>query len=356
MTNNIFANPFVAGGKIENPSYFVGRKDELNNIISLMTGAQSTSINVVGEKRLGKSSLLYNFFLTWEQRVQDNSRYTVIFLSLQSNQCQREKNFYQEIAQELLNRPTIKAKQSICSLLQTIPFERSEFSQGMKKFKEEGILPVLCLDDFEELFERTSEFNNDFYDNLRSLMDNNFLMLVLATKKSLDFYSKKHKLTSSFFNLGHILKLKEFKDDEVKDLLCSPANKINNHPAILSIDEQQLARQLAGNHPFLLQIACRLCYEARQQGQNKNWVKKQFAQELKRLPKNKRRCFGQGRFIWDIFSAIGNFGLWLVEFWNSAKAAVLGFVFLLSLILILFGFLNPDKAKELLGYLLNLTK
>lgn len=65
------ACPFIAGSMITNPRLFVGRKDELHSITTLMTGAQPTSINLIGQRRIGKSSLLYHFFQTWEQRVQD---------------------------------------------------------------------------------------------------------------------------------------------------------------------------------------------------------------------------------------------------------------------------------------------
>lgn len=351
MTFNNFPNPFVAAGKVEDPRFFVGRKEEIKSIVSRMDGAQPTSINVVGEKRIGKSSLLYNFFLTWESRVQDKSRYAVIFLSLQSDVCRQEKDFYQEIAGELLKRSTIRAKLSICNLLQRNSIDRSQFSEIAKKCKEEGILPVLCLDDFEELFERTGEFNNDFYDNLRSLMDNNCLMLVLATKKPLDFYSKKHRLTSSFFNLGHILKLEELKDDETKDLVRLPATTVNAATPALGIHEQQLVRQLAGNHPFLLQIAGRLCCEAGQLGKDDKWIKKEFLKESKRLPGNKSNLFHLINWILRIFSAIGNFAFFLVELWNEFKAFLLGIVVLIILGLIVLGVFNQEKAYEFLKQL-----
>ncbi|GAB1544714.1 hypothetical protein NUACC21_73900 [Scytonema sp. NUACC21] len=353
---NSATNPFVAAGMIQDRKLFVGRKEYINAIVSRMTGVQPTSINVVGEKRIGKSSLLYHFFLTWEQRVQNASLYVVIYLSLQSVHCQQEKDFYEAVAQELLNRPTVQTKQTVCNLLQTRPIERKVFSQAIKECKCQGILPVLCLDDFKELFERKTEFNDDFYDNLRSLMDNSDLMLVIATISGLDFYAKQHQLTSSFFNLGHLLRLGELTEDEAVELVRLPASTVNGAHAALSMDEQGLTRELGGNHPFLLQIAGSLVWEARQQGKDKNWVKTRFAQESKRLPGNKRRWWRRGRLIGDIFSSIGAFSLWLAEVWNNAKTLVLGIVILVTIILAIFRVLNPDKVKELLGYLLNLTK
>lgn len=284
ISSQTISNPFVAAGMIQETWLFVGRSLELQALVSRMTGAQPTSVNIVGAKRIGKSSLLYHFYLTWEQRVVDPSRYTVIYLSLQSVQCQCENNFYQTIAQELLSRPSIKAKQYICDILTKETIDRMLFTQIMKECKKQSILPVICLDDFKHLFYHKNEFDDGFYDNLRSLMDNNTLMLVIATHKELDFYGKQHGLTSSFFNLGHIIRLQEFLEEEVKDLLSLPTQIRANSSSALGISDQELVRELGGNHPFLLQLAGNLVCEARRYKYNKIWVRKQFEFQRNRLP------------------------------------------------------------------------
>jgi len=350
------SNPFVAAGMIEDPKLFVGRKDELRAIASRMSGVQPTSINLVGEKRIGKSSLLYHFFQTWEQRVSDPNRYVVIYLSLQNVQCHREENFYQAIARQLLHFPRVATNPALSDSLRVTPLERLAFSEAMAQWKTQKVLPVLCLDDFKMLFDNKSEFNDDFYNNLRSLMDNNMLMLVIVSQKELDFYSKKHQLTSSFFNLGHVLKLGELKEEEAKDLARLPASTVNNASAVLSVDEQRLTRQLGGYHPFLLQIAGGLVCEARQQGHDENWIRTRFEEEKRRLPKSRNASLNLSalwRWLHKIFSSIGAFGLWLAESWNNAKTVVLGIV---MVVLVLYCLQNPDKVKEFLAYLLNLTK
>ncbi|WP_044500131.1 hypothetical protein [Nostoc sp. PCC 7107] len=127
------ANPFVAAGMIEDSRLFVGRKDELHAIASRMSGPQPTSINIVGEKRIGKSSLLYHFFLTWEQRVQNSSRYVVIYLSLQSVHCQREENFYLAAAQELLNFSSVATNPALSDPLRIRPLDRAAFSDAIRE-------------------------------------------------------------------------------------------------------------------------------------------------------------------------------------------------------------------------------
>ncbi len=90
--------PFVAGAMIRDPRLFVGRKAELRNIAARMQGAQPTSINVVGERRTGKSSLLYYLFLTGEQRVRDPARYVLAYVSLQDARTRTESAFFRTIA------------------------------------------------------------------------------------------------------------------------------------------------------------------------------------------------------------------------------------------------------------------
>jgi hypothetical protein len=83
---------------------------------------------------------------------------------------------------------------------------RQAFSDAIKQWKQQEVLPVLCLDDFESLLKRTEEFDNGFYNNLRSLMNDKALKLVVASRKELSVYGSEYRFVSQFFNLGHVLK------------------------------------------------------------------------------------------------------------------------------------------------------
>lgn len=344
------ANPFVAAGMIEDPRLFVGRKDELHAIASRMQGVQPTSINIVGDKRIGKSSLLYHFFLTWEQRVQNPSRYVVIYLSLQNVHCQREENFYQAIADELLSFSRVATNQALSDPWRVRPLDRRAFSDAMREWKRQGILPILCLDDFKTLFDNKSEFNNDFYNNLRSLMNNNTLMLVIASQRNLDFYSKKHQLTSSFFNLGHVINLGELKEDEVKDLVRLPASTVSGIAPALSLDEQRLSQQLGGSHPFLLQIAGGLVCEARQQGHDENWVKTRFASESRRLQKSRLGSRGWWRwvrwFVWNLPVRLGRAVQFIGRTVDDVSSWIIGMAIVVMFVLVLVGVLHWNQVWD----------
>jgi len=285
MTSSLPSSPFVAGSKIADPRFFVGRKEELNAITSGMTGLHPVSINVVGRRRIGKSSLLYHFFQTYEQRVPEPTRYVVIYLSLQDARCQREDGLYQAVARQLWHNLTVQRNAALIEPLRVKPFNRLAFCAAMGQYKRQGVLPVLCLDEFGPLFRHPEEFDNGFFDNLRSLMESHVLMLVVASHRRLDFYQRRHKLTSAFFNLWQVMTLNELTEAEAKALVCLPASTIAGETAVLSKQEQHLARQWGGRHPYLLQLAASLLYEARQLGRDASWAKVEFEKEARAVSK-----------------------------------------------------------------------
>src|SRR5437588_7597080 len=177
--------PFVAGPMITDARLFLGRKYELRRITNLMTGVQPTSVNVFGERRIGKSSLLYHFFQT-RKDTPDANQYVVVYLSLQNINCQSRSSFYQAVAQELLSHPSVQRRNDLSSTLSVDLLDHAGFVNTLKQWKQNKVLPVLCLDEFETLLKYPDEFDDSFYDHLRSLMDSNALMLVVASHKSLD--------------------------------------------------------------------------------------------------------------------------------------------------------------------------
>lgn len=285
MTPSLPSSPFVVGSKITDPQLFVGRKEELQTITLRMTGVQPVSINVVGRRRIGKSSLLYHFFQTYEIRVSEPKRYVVIYLSLQDARCQSEDGLYQAIARQLWHHLTVQRNPALIEPLRVKPFNRLAFGAAMGQYKRLGVLPVLCLDEFGPLFRHPQEFDNGFFDNLRSLMESRVLMLVVASHRKLDFYQRRHGLTSAFFKLWQVLTLSELTEAEAEQLICLPASTIPSATPALSIQEQSLMRQWGGRHPYLLQLAGGLLYQARQSGRDVSWAKAEFQKEARLVPK-----------------------------------------------------------------------
>jgi hypothetical protein len=327
MTLSLPSCPFMAGSKITDPRFFVGRKEELQTITSRMTAAQPVSINVVGRRRIGKSSLLYHFFQTYEQRVAEPTRYAVIYLSLQDARCQREDGLYQAIAWQLWHNSNVQTNPALSEPLKVKPFNRLAFCAAMGQYKRLGVLPVLCLDEFGPLFRHPEEFDNGFFDNLRSLMESSVLMLVVASHRKLEFYQRRHKLTSAFFKLWQVLPLGELTEAEAQALVCLPTSTIKGATPALSGQEQHFVRQLGGRHPYLLQLAASLLYEARESGRNVSWVKAEFQKEARRVPTS----------MWKFPKRQG-----------CLVKSLSGVIILTLVVLIVIGVLNPTQLWELL--------
>ncbi len=274
MNNRIRpANPFVASSRLEDLQLFVGREEELGAIAERISDLKFTIVNIVGARRIGKSSLLYHFYQTWEQRVKEPQRYVVIYLSLQEADCQTEIGFYQAVAIELLNRVPSSRLQAALSVR---PFNRQAFSEAMTKCKEQNVLPILCLDGFEGWLRYPQQFNDGFYDNLRSLMDSSALKLIISSCEGLGYYAHQHWFTSSFFNVGHTIPLGKLTKEEAIKLVALP--NVNSTLAALSPNEQDYALLWGNNYPYLLQLAGWYLWEAHQQNRSLNWAKQQFAQ------------------------------------------------------------------------------
>lgn len=330
-SGNLPDNPFVAGPMITDPRLFVGRKTELNRLFHMMQ--QPVSANVIGERRIGKSSLLYHVYQTWESRVQQPNRYCVVYLNLQNAQCDQETLFYGTVMQALQQQ--LPGNRTVANLPATM--DRQGFSQAIQQCCQAGIRPVLCLDKFEELFEHTQQFNDGFFDNLRALMNDNQVMLILASRKSLDVYKKRHRLTSDFFNVGQTVPLGDLKPDEVTDLLRLPAS-----PPLGAL-EQDKAREWGGQHPCRLQLAANFLWQAGKHGYGEPWARQQFLLEEQRLPRQ--------RVSTNPIRAVKNLGKlaqWIGDTLDDVGNLLAGVVILIVVFLGITGIFHWSQVQDLL--------
>jgi AAA+ ATPase superfamily predicted ATPase len=295
---------------------FVGRKDELRFIESQMTAPQPTSVNIVGPHKIGKSSLLWRFYQKCRNHRQyASSRYAVIYLSFQDGECQTENTFYQAVAQKLSKVPVIQAKRSLVTAFSAANWERSTFSQAIGLCEAEKILPVLCIDKFEALFQDSNreKFDEGFYDNLHSLINNSALMLVLASLETLDSYRTKYTLTSSFFNVGSECLLERFSEAEAQQVVQLPKGTIPGAIPALTEINQRLALEWGERHPVLLQLAGKYLWEAQQSRKNVNWAKQNFQNQARVVlqwstpPKRPQKFWHWLRWlVWDMPIGVGN--------------------------------------------------
>lgn len=262
-------NPFFFAGKITNSEQFIGREKELKKIFGYLdtthTG-QIQHVSVVGQRRIGKSSLLYHISQIYSTQLSGHENYRFVYLDLDNPHCHTLYGLLHHILEKLdLPAPAQPTLERFYDLIE-------------QEHEKKKIWSVFLMDEFEHLSERASEFPDGFYESLRSLGNNNIVGLVTASQYKLQDLASQGKLTSPFFNIFHQIDLKEFTDAETKTLL--ERGRQSDRP-FTEYECQQIIK-LARNHPACLQLAAKSVYEAKEDNKPVNWG--DIKQELRKQP------------------------------------------------------------------------
>lgn len=291
-------NPFVYGGRIEDPHHFVGRKAELQYIFDRLEAVvhtgQPQSISVVGPRRIGKSSLLYHLTQVYHQRLSQPEVYLCAYLNLQSAACQTLSGLLGTALQRLLeqvqkvHKERDKVAQRLHKRLQAIQRGHAvtlvEFEETIKdigRLPGSRRWPVLCLDELECLIDEPTEFPLDVYQSWRSLISANQIIFIVASMTSLVELAQLGGLTSPFFNAFDrtLLPLGELTPAEAERLL--ERGRTCDRP--FHDDECRRILRLAGHRPWRLQVVGSLVYEAKAGGRAVDWkvVRQRYDQQVR---------------------------------------------------------------------------
>ncbi len=219
------ANPFFYGGRV-NPEQFVGRRAELQRIfagLEVTHTGQMQSFSVVGPRRIGKSSLL--FFVTHRHKtyLKNSAKYRFAHVNLQEPSCKTLEGLLRKILKEL-GAP--KHKNAVLTL--------EKFQDAVNALKDDGYLPVILLDEFEELMHHSIASTADLYDSWRSLMNNSTASFITASKTPLNELAQQDNYTSPFFNIFTYVPLGELTDNEARTHVM-----FRRHETALSCRESQ---------------------------------------------------------------------------------------------------------------------
>ncbi|MFZ5918126.1 MAG: AAA family ATPase [Chloroflexota bacterium] len=238
-------NPYRYGPLVTDPDMFFGRKEELDNLYARLRLMQSTSI--VGLRRIGKSSLLYRLAHTLRDTLGAN--YVPLYFDLQDARCRTVTEFVQLVAQKLNEEMGgILAIDEVTDM--------SSFTEVVERLSK-SIHLVLCLDEFEEIMECRGSFGNDFLEALRSLGNQTKLAMVTASRRSLPDLIQAAGWGSPFDNIFSQIDLGLLETYAAQALRRTPFARTG---IALSPEDKVLVEQLAGRHPFFLQMACHHLY------------------------------------------------------------------------------------------------
>jgi hypothetical protein len=335
-------NPFFYGGKITQPENFVGRGAELRQIFASFENAEAQHTSIVGERRIGKSSLLYHVTQVYRQSVAHPERYRFIYVDLDDPHNRTLPGLLHSLLQALnLPHPPQPTLEKFQELL---------VANGQKS----GLRPVICLDEFEHLTRRKAEFPDAVYEAWRSLGNNGHAAFITASQTPLAELARQGNLTSPFHNIFTTLNLGEFTPQEADSLLA------RNTERPFTPQERKRLLQLAGRKPGCLQFAARELYAAKAGGKVEwerieDGFKGQFPAPVSQAPAKP----GMARLRTDLEKVLRfvlfspkYIGRALLDLFGRHQAAdssawILGILIFIALIALLLGLFPANPGIEL---------
>ena len=248
-------NPFTYGNPITDPSRFFGRRRELGLIFGRLRNPEFESSSIVGERRLGKTSLLY--FASHPEVIRrfglDPEVYLFVYLDLgivgpDSTPTRLYKRMLSRIASRVED-PNLS--EQIAAISQQDPIDSYDLTDVIEATTQKGLYIVLLMDAFEAVCGNPN-FGTEFYSGLRSLAIHNNLAFVTASRRDLVEISPLDEVRSSpFFNIFATFDLPSFASVEIDELLSQTLTGTG-----VSFSQEDIERtiQLTGPHPHFLQM------------------------------------------------------------------------------------------------------
>jgi serine/threonine protein kinase len=251
-------NPYLNRVMIRYPDDFYGRKSEVQRIYARIAAAsRPQSISVVGERRIGKSSLLHYLYHPQNRRkfLANPQAYVFAFIDFQEEPIASLREFfnamYSALRQEYLGMFEV-----------SLSPDYQGFRSLVRSFDAHGMRMIVLFDEFE-MVTSNPIFDPEFFAFFRSMANKYNIAYVATTAKELQSLCHSKEIAASpFFNIFSNLNLGAFKLEEAQELIRRPSAAAG-YPLGSFVDD---VLNLAGLFPFYLQIACSVFFELAKDG------------------------------------------------------------------------------------------
>ena len=260
-------NPFSYGKPIDDPARFIGHRRELEQVYSRLLSAFESS-SIVGERRIGKTSLLK---VLGHPDIQtqfglDLNKYTFIYQDFQFLESDtKPTRFWQRVLRSI--RRAVKDQEDVVEeielALKAETIDNYTLDDIFSLVDEAELNIVLLLDEFENVT-RNRNFDDDFFAGLRALAIHHNLALVTSSREELVKLTHSEKVRSSpFFNIFASINLRPFSETDATALIDT---YLTDAGVKFLLSEFNLIFGVAGYHPYFLQMACHHLFAVHQQG------------------------------------------------------------------------------------------
>jgi uncharacterized protein len=234
-------NPFSPGVPSD-PKGFVGRDVLIRRLeAAIFNTRRQALVSVVGQRRIGKTSLLRKLEAKWNEEGQA----LCLFFDCQAFASRSAEDWLREIILTLSRESARDQQDQFPGLWDELAWRVAASEKRI----------ILMLDEFDALAgSHVRGFDAAFFQRLRVLLVStevaDKLTLIVATRESLADYSWAPQVVGSpFINItGKFVTVEFLAPRDAKALLARCGGLLTN-------DEYEVLLRLAGPHPYFLQIA-----------------------------------------------------------------------------------------------------
>ena len=256
-------NPFTYGNPISDPAHFFGRQREVEQVFSRLGNREAESSSIVGERRVGKTSLL-NYLAHPDVRRKfglESPHFVFLYSDLQMvDDAMVPDRLVRRLMRQLaLQAPDEDVKRAADELRQAEVIDNFAMADLFDVVDLKDLHVVMLLDEFEKVTTNTN-FGPDFFYGLRSLAIQHNLTLITSSRSELIELTHSEAIKSSpFFNIFANINVRLFKEAEARQLITT---SLEGSGVQFNEDEIALLFRMAGFHPFFLQAACYFLFDA----------------------------------------------------------------------------------------------
>ena len=239
----------------------------MDQIFGRLRNEEFESSSVVGDRRIGKTSLL-NYLADPGVRTVHGlgaDRYNFIYVDLQMvDETMGPEHLWRRLLALMRRHSTNpRIKETVAALEQSERLDTFDLDELFEETDNQGQHVVFLLDEFERVTENVN-FGPDFYYGLRSLMIHHKVALITSSRLELIELCHSEAVKSSpFFNIFANINLRLFSPTDCELMI---SESLSGTAVRFSEPEMEQVLDLAGLHPYFLQAACCLLYESYQMG------------------------------------------------------------------------------------------
>lgn len=260
------ANPFSFGNPVSDPSRFFGREREIRQITDRLQSSAFESTSVVGERRIGKTSLLKHLANpeVAEELGLSLDDYVVVYVDFQGCNTITPVRFWSRILKRVargLKDDELTAMAKELGGKENI--DQFDLEDLFLELDDRGLKLVLLMDEFEYVT-KNENFGLDFFAGLRALAIHYPLAVITATREALvDLCHSESIKGSPFFNIFASVILRPFDREDSMALI---EGIMAESPVDFTDAIKDEIYRLAGGHPIFLQMAGYFYFEGLQMG------------------------------------------------------------------------------------------